>query len=124
MQSSDEMIASALNKAELGNELTELQELVVQQQRELDRCRDELRQVRHLASHDMKEPMRMVSMYLQLLSRRCRGSLDATGEEYLDFALNGARRMTLFLEGLNAYARIQCHTESWSEIDLNQISFK
>ena len=73
---------------------------------ELEASNERLEQFAYAASHDLQEPLRMVSSYLQLLENRYRDDLDEDAEEYIDFAVDGANRMQAMIESLLKYSRI------------------
>jgi PAS domain S-box-containing protein len=81
----------------------------------------ELAEFAHIASHDLKEPLRSVSSFMQLLSIRYKDKLDDNAHEYIQFAVNGAKRMYALLDGLLAYSRVHTKGRPFNNVDTNRV---
>ena len=88
---------------------------------DLEESNRRLEQFAYAASHDLQEPLRMVSSYLQLLERRYGDDLDPEGLEFLAFAVDGADRMRSMIDGLLEYSRVETQGGPFETVDLEAV---
>ena len=98
----------------------EAMSMLARHARDLARSNAELEQFAFVASHDLREPLRGVISYIQLLEKKYAGRLDAEADECIRFAVEGARRMQELIEGLLAFSRAGRSDQPAVIVDCNE----
>ncbi len=98
-----------------------LEHLVAARTRDLERSNQDLQQFAHAASHDLQEPLRLVSGYVQLLEKRYRGALDEKADKYINYVTDSVQHMQALIDSLLIYSRIGTRGMAFTESDCNVV---
>jgi len=88
---------------------------------ELARSNEDLQQFAYVASHDLSEPLRKVANFCQLLERQYADQLDDRARQYIDFAVDGAKRMQTLITDLLSFSRVSRSTEQFTDVPFGQV---
>ncbi len=94
---------------------------LVEANQSLANANEELKAFAFLASHDMREPLRMISSFMSLLEKKYRNELDAKALQYIAFAIDGAKRLTLLISDLLEYSKVGFDLTNIEKIDTREL---
>ncbi|MFC0038421.1 sensor histidine kinase [Actinomadura rayongensis] len=97
-------------------------QLLDAQAAELRRSNSELEQFAYVASHDLQEPLRKVASFCQMIERRYGDQLDDRGRQYIEFAVDGAKRMQALINDLLGFSRVGRVSRTEDAVDLNAVA--
>ncbi|MBZ2164599.1 PAS domain S-box protein [Methanobacterium spitsbergense] len=88
---------------------------------EVERSNAELEQFAYITSHDLREPLRMITSFLQLLERRYGDQLDQDANEFIGFAVDGAKRLDAMINDILIYSRVSNKERNLTTVDNNEV---
>jgi len=115
-----EIIASLIS----GRDITEQRQLKMELEQileDLKRSNSDLESFAYVVSHDLQEPLRMVTSYLGLLEQRNKGKLDEDSQEFIRYAVDGSNRMKILITGLLSYSRVGTRGSEFSTTNIEEV---
>jgi PAS domain S-box-containing protein len=102
-------------------EIKRAQQQVEEYSRKLERSNVELQQFAYIASHDLQEPLRMITSYLGLLNKKFGAELDPKAKEYMSFINSGAVRMHELVDDILDYSRVDAQEDNFNPVDVKKV---
>ncbi|HYP23572.1 MAG TPA: PAS domain S-box protein [Actinomycetota bacterium] len=122
VRDADGVVVGASTIARDVTERREAQEALERYTREIEQSNRDLERFAYVVSHDLAEPLRMISSFVQLLGEEFGDRLDDRGREYVDFVLEGSARMRALIDDLLAYSRLGSEAVAVTAVDLGVVA--
>ena len=100
------------------NNMVAIEKELIQKNKELNDTNKQLEQFTYAASHDLQEPLRMVSSYMSLLQKKYEGQLDEKAQTFIHFAVDGAKRMKILINDLLSYSRTSITNIQYNDVNI------
>ena len=88
---------------------------------ELKRSNDELQRFAYVSSHDLQEPLRMITSFTQLLEKRYKNKLDKNADEYIEFIVQGVKRMKMLIDDLLIFSKLNKNAQKYENVNIKTI---
>lgn len=108
-------------ETELQEYKEKLEEKVKERTKELERFNKELEHFAYIASHDLREPLRMITSFLQLLEKRYKDQLDDDANEFIEFAVDGAKRLDNMINDLLHYSKVTGQKGTLKQVECGEV---
>ena len=118
-QEKQQQIDALQKENQLQSMLLQKQEEVERANEQLTQANEELKQFAYVASHDLKEPLRMIGSYTQLINRKFAAEVDENTQDYFNYVTDGVKRMNDLLDGLLQYATVGRGAQELKAVNLN-----
>ena len=117
----EEIIQDITQRKNMEKELARKTKQLKKKNKQLAKSNKDLQQFAYVASHDLQEPLRTVSNFIQLLQKRYQDKLDKDANEFINYAVNGVNRMRDLINDLLLLSRIKTRGKPFEEVDMNVV---